>query len=107
MSSQQPLFGPKRPPKVMRRSIDATIAAARADGRLPAGDCAEVTELRLLADRLDRLRIDPDTKVAYAEAAIHRELRETLLLYGLAGRDDSGDAIDRLLTAMDIADDSG
>ena len=97
---QEELFGRKKPPRVHRRAIDATITAARASGALPAGDCVQVSLLRGLADRLDKLRREDDPKNAYAEAAIHREMREALILFGVAGAD-GGDAIDRLLAAMD------
>lgn len=69
--------------RVARRAVDATIKAARADGRLPAGDCIEVAMLRGLADRLDWLRVDEDSKIAYAEATVQRQLLEALRTFGL------------------------
>jgi len=91
MTEQVPdlaLFSPAQPPprsRVMRRHIDATIDRARGDGALPPGDGIEVGMLRDLADRLDRVRQDAETKAAYAEAALMRELRETLTMLGLTG----------------------
>lgn len=88
--------------RITRRAIDATIKTARRDGRLPAGDCAQVAMLRQAADRLDQLRADKSTKATYAEVPAERMLLDLLSAFGLVGTAEA-DAVDKLLAAMDAS----
>jgi hypothetical protein len=69
--------------RITRKAVDATIKAARESGKLPAGDCAQVALLRLIADELDQLRADTSTKAVWAKAQAWRELRDTMADFGL------------------------